>query len=276
MMKKRKSNLRSVVHLLIVLFILLCVHNSYAQKYSLGLKAGASLTWPGFGDPEAKEIFNRRVKPGFQAGFIIGFPLKHNYDLLLEGGFSQRGRILTFNKDHSWKNEMTMQMTDMSIALRRSFKFMLWKNTPAEGFVNLGPEINYWLSAKGHISTTDGPKYRYDVIFDTEAPADGGYYMTMKDINRWLFSIGLGFGLKTHLQKKKHLTTEVRFLSGHTFLGKPNSSFMDRYIWGDGNMQDTMKTNLKTVTFTVAYTVDFDKVDLRKGKSTIKKRMKKG
>ena len=37
-----------------------------------------------------------------------------------------------------------------------------------------------------------------------------------------------------------------------------------------------MRMNLKTVSLSVAYTYDFDKVEARKGKSTVKKRMKKG
>jgi hypothetical protein len=275
MMKNLTYNKTSVVQLLVVLFILFSLPQGYAQKYSIGLKAGASLTWPGFGDPEAKDIFSRRLKPGFQVGFLIGFPLRKNYDLLLEGGYSQRGRILTFNNDNAWKNEMTMTMTDMSMMLRRSFTFMFKENTPVDAFVNIGPEINYWLSAKGFVRVTDGPKYKYDVVFDEVAPEDGERYMTISEANRWLFSLGIGFGFKAPLHRRQHLTTEFRFLSGHTFLGKQNSAFMDGFIWGDGNMQDTMRTNLKTMSVTLAYTLDFDVVESRKGKSNIKKRLKK-
>jgi hypothetical protein len=279
MINKRESNTGSVIQLLVVLFIVLSGQMVHAQKYSLGIRGGGSITWPSFGDKEAKDVFNRGLKPGFHAGVFIGFPLKDHYDVLIEAGVSQKGRILTFNENHDWHNSLTMRMADMGMMLRRSFKFMLNKNTPAEGFVNLGPEINYWISSKGYLKVGEGPKYRYQGVFEDEPDADNGYSYRMREVNRWLFSLGVGFGVKMPLHQRQHLTTEFRFLSGHTFLGKPHSTGPEsgpgNIIWGDGNMQDTMKTNLKTLNITLAYTLDFDVIQSRKGKSTIKKRLKR-
>jgi hypothetical protein len=123
----------------------------------------------------------------------------------------------------------------------------------------------------------EGPKYKYDLLFEDEPASGEGYTLRAREVNRWLFSLGIGVGLKVPLHQRQHLTTELRFLSGHTFLGKANSTYkgMESIIWDDGNMQDTMKTNLKTVNFTIAYTLDFDVIQSRKGKSTIKKRLKR-
>jgi hypothetical protein len=277
MIKNWNLGAAPVIQLLVLLFILFSFHPVASQKFTLGVKGGGSLTWPGFGDKEAKDVFNRRLKPGFNAGIIIGFPLKENYNLLLEGGVSQKGRILTFNSDPTWKNDITIRMTDMSMMLRRSFPFMLRKDTPSEWFVNIGPEINYWIHSNGYLQVTDGPKYKYDVIFgeDYNPDASGGYTMTLKDMNRWLFSLGVGVGLKSPLGRNRFISTELRFLSGHTFLGKANSAWMERFLWNEGSMQDTMKTNLKTVSLNIAYTLDIDIKEKRKGKSTIKKKLKK-
>jgi hypothetical protein len=266
-----------VIQLLILLFILFSTSPGMGQKFTLGVKAGASLTWPGFGEEDDKETFNRRLKPGFNAAVLLGFPLKNNYSLYLEGGVSQKGRILTFNNDNSWKNDMTMRMTDMSMWLRKSYKFALRKDTPGEVFWSIGPEINYWLSSTGYVQVEDGMKFDYDVVFgnNPEGATSSTSIMTLENYNRWLFSLGIGVGIKAPITTKKFVTLEFRFLSGHTFLGKQDSSNMEGFIWGDWNMQDTMKTNLKTISLTVAYTVDFDKVDRKKGKSTIKKKLKK-
>jgi hypothetical protein len=261
---------------IVIMFVLYSTmhlsHVSIAQKFTLGVKGGASLTWPGFGDREAKEVFNRRLKPGYQASLLLGFPLKHRYDLMLEGGLSQRGRILTFNDDHSWKNNLTMQMTDMSMMLRRSFTFMLRKNTPSEAFFCIGPEINYWFRSRGYLQVLDGRKYEYRVLFNKEeAENNTEYLVTMRDVNQWLFALDVGCGVKAPLKKNRHLTAELRFSSGHTFLGKPNSATLNRIIL---DMQDTMKTNLKSLTFSLAYTIDVDMKERRKGKSTIKKKLR--
>lgn len=277
MINKRNIASVQVIRLCVCLFVVASGPAGMAQKFSLGVKGGASLTWPGFGDKEAKDVFNRKLKPGYHAGFIIGFPLKDNYNLILEGGASRKGRIITFNESPEWENNMSMYMTDMSMLLRRSFRFMLRKDTPAEGFINIGPEINYWLNSSGYVRATDGPKYKYDVVFGEDANPDvgGDYTLSLQRVNRWLFSLGVGVGLKAPLGNNRFITTELRFLSGHTYLGKSDSAWMERFIWGDGGMQDTMKTNLKTVSLNVAYTVDIDLKEKRKGKSTIKKKLKK-
>jgi hypothetical protein len=277
MIKNRNIAPLHVIRLCVWLFIVCLSPVSLAQKFTLGVKGGGSLTWPGFGDKEAKDVFHRKLKPGYHAGIIIGFPLKDNYNLLLEGGASRKGRIITFNDDPKWENNMSMYMTDMSMMLRRSFRFMLNKNTPAEGFINIGPEINYWLNSSGFVRVTDGPKYKYDVLFaaDSEPDVQGDYTLSLQRVNRWLFSLGIGAGIKAPLGNNRFISAELRFLSGHTFLGKADSAWMERFIWGDGGMQDTMKTNLKTVAFNIAYTLDIDLKEKNKGKSTIKKKLKK-
>ncbi len=277
MINNRNNASVHVLQLCVWLLIISSGPVGLAQKFTLGLKGGASFTWPGFGDKEGRDVFNRRIKPGYHAGFVVGFPLKNNYEVLLEGGASRKGRIVTFNDNPKWENNMSMYMTDMSMMLRRSFRFMLKKDTPAEGFINIGPEINYWFNSSGFVRVTDGPKYKYDVVFGADADPDvgGNYTLSLQQVNRWLFSLGVGVGLKAPLGNSRFITTELRFLSGHTFLGKSESAWMDRFIWGDGGMQDTMKTNLKTVALNISYTIDIDLKEKNKGKSTIKKKLKK-
>ena len=253
--------------LLLILSMSLTGVEVRAQKYSLGVRAGASVTWPSFGDKEAKEEFSRGFKPGYHAGVFILFPLKNHYDLVLEGGASQKGRILRFNDDQ-WRNNLTLYMADMGMQLRRSFTFTLKKNTPADAFIGLGPEIYHWFHAKGRI-VVEGKDYPYELKMD-ELPSGDYKVMHLKDVNDWLFGLGIGFGLKAPLGPGRSLTTEVRYVSGHTFLGKKDSASL--YVLG---FSDTFKTNLKTLSISVAYSYDFDRIQRKKGKSTIKKRLKR-
>src|SRR5690606_19292837 len=148
---------RTVIRLLTLLLVVGTVGAAYGQKFTLGVKAKGSLTWAGFRDKEAKDTFGSRMKPGVGAAILIGFPLKDKYDLMLEGGVAQSGRILTFNDKPVWQNNLTMRTADMGMILRRNFEFMLRKDTPAKGFVGLGPEISYWINSNGFITVTDGP-----------------------------------------------------------------------------------------------------------------------
>jgi hypothetical protein len=253
--------------LFLTLVILLFTPEVSAQKFSLGVRAGASVTWPGFGDKEAKDEFSRGFKPGYHGGLFISFPLKNHYEVVIEGGASQKGRIIRFN-DSQWRNNLTLYMADMGMQLRKSFTFRLKKNTPADAFISVGPEINYWFHAKGKI-VVEGKDYPYAIKVDEESTSDY-HNMYLNDVNRWLFGLGIGFGMKAPLGPNQSISTEFRFGSGHTFLGKKESSHIE--ILG---FADTFKTNLKTLSVSVAYSFDFDRIERRKGKSNIKKRMKR-
>ena len=168
-------------------------------------------------------------------------------------------------------------MVDIGMQLRKSFTFMLKKNTPADAFVNMGPEINYWYKANGKYES-DGNSVPYNVVV-TDVHGTDFYTMYTRDVNRWLFGIGIGAGLKAPLGRNQHLTTEIRFVSGHTFLGKENSTYIPILEFnrpGKEENIDTFKTNLKTLSISVAYSFDFDVQQRRKGKSTLKKKMKRG
>jgi hypothetical protein len=256
--------------ILVVALTFLC-YASMAQKYSVGIRGGISYTWPGFGDKEAKQQFNRGMKFGYHGGLLLTFPLKNRYDLVLEGGASQKGRILKFDNGE-WKNNLTMNMADMAMLLRKNFTIHLDKNTPADVFVSLGPDINYWISAKGKFQSGDNIA-KYGVKFNESPDGNTDYRnLFLNDINRWYFGIALGVGMKAPLGRNQHITTELRFASGHTFMGKKESGSIDILAF-EG--KDTYKTNLKTISLSLAYSIDLDKVERRKGKSTIKRRMKR-
>ncbi|HEY0771585.1 MAG TPA: hypothetical protein VGD31_14770, partial [Sphingobacteriaceae bacterium] len=72
--------------------ILLCIGGSAsAQKFSFGFRAGAGISWAGFGDKDQKDTFSTRPVFGYGAAFQVGFPLKNEFQLKLEGGYSREG-----------------------------------------------------------------------------------------------------------------------------------------------------------------------------------------
>lgn len=255
------------MRLLLVVLLFSMSFISYGQKYSMGARVAPCLIWPSFGDKDEKQTFSRGLIPGFSGSLLVSFPLKKNFDLFLEGGYSRKGRKLKFNNDE-WTNRSTYNFIDLNMLLRRSYKFKLDKDVPSFFFFNLGPEVSYWLSGKGKTIVTD-IGYDYTIVFNK--PPDGDFKkMYMNDVNRWLFGIGLGVGLKAPVSKNQYITTELRFSSGHTFLGKKDSSHIEILTY-----QDTMLTNLKAISLSVSYSLDFDVQQSRKGKSTLKKSIRK-
>lgn len=245
-----------------------------AQKYSFGLRFGGSVNWASFRDKYQKDTFSIQPTPGFSLGALIGFPLKNNYSVIIEGGFSQKGRIL---KDElaQLENHSTYKFVEGALLLRKAYKFQLGKTVPAEWFFNIGPEVGYWLSGKGYF-TAGGPRYPYQIEFD-KAPNGDMKYLYYNSANRMFFGLVLGVGMKAPLRNNTAISAELRFISGHTNLGNNEYEYHPREWYSMIlNHNDTMRMNLKVISLSVAYTYDFDKVESRKGKSTIKKRMKKG
>lgn len=252
---------------LVIFLTFLLPYFSYGQKYSIGLKAAPLMSWPAFGDKEAKKSFSRGVSFGYLAGAFASFPMKKNFDCFLEASYSLNGRKLKFNND-SWTNKSTYQFVNAALLLRKSYKFRLKENVPSFWFFNIGPDVNYWLGGKGRIIVKK-PGYAYDIVFNKEH--DGSFTtMYLNDVNRFLFGLNIGVGMKAPLQRRQYVTAELRFSSGHTFLGKPNSSYIEILTF-----EDTMKTNLKVISLNVAFSLDFDVQEGRKGKSTLDHKIKR-
>jgi hypothetical protein len=247
----------------------LVLTSAYSQKFSYGIWAGGSVNWATFSEKPQKDTFNSKAILGYSAGFLVGFPLKKNFQLITEGGYSKKGRRLTFNKG-LWENRSVYHFVEATMLLRKHYKFQFRKNVPSEWFVGLGPEVSYLMNVSGRI-IIDGnkPGYEYNVVFDKEPDADY-HNMYYNNINRWLFGLVFNVGFKVPLRRNQHLATELRFVSGHTNLGKRNSSYIE--ILG---FEDTMITNLKSLQLRFAYSFDFDVQQSRKGKSTLDKTIRR-
>lgn len=258
--------------LIICMFVLANVVN--AQKYSFGVRAGGTLNWASFRDKDQKDTFSIKPSNGFAVAALVGFPLKNNYSVIIEGGFSQKSRILK-DDEVQMANHSTYKFVDGALLLRKAYKFMLAKDVPGEWFFNVGPEVGYWLSGKGYF-TAGGPKYPYKIEFD-KAPDGDMNYLYYNSANRLFFGLVLGVGMKAPLKNKTAISAELRFVSGHTNLGLNKYDYPPREWYASLlNYNDTMRMNLKVISLSVAYTYDFDKVESRKGKSTLKKKLKKG
>jgi hypothetical protein len=241
----------------------------FAQKFTIGAKAGPLASIANFGDKDDKSQFTHKPVFGYSGAGIVIFPLKNNYNLQTEFGFSQQGRKITFNED-TWTNKATYYFFDGSMALRRSFRMNFGPNIPAEWFIDVGPRINYWLGGKGTIDA--GGRYDYTIVFGPmpgEPVSPDFNRMYIVDENRWLFGIDVGIGFKAPLKNKSSLLTELRFTSGHTYFGTPYSA-SNRTL----GFTDDLRANQKTLSLTVAYLLDVDIQKRRTGKSTKDKEVK--
>jgi hypothetical protein len=252
-------------HFALFLFFLMPILG-LSQKFSLGLKAAPLVSWAAFGDKDEKQKFSRGISSGYYAGALIMFPMKEQFDFIAEAAYSHKGRKMRFQNE-SWTNKSVYTFTDVTMLLRKSFDFRLRKNVISQWYVNIGPEVSYWINGKGSVYV-DGPKYPYKMAFNKEHDASFTT-MYMNNVNRWLFGLAIGAGIKAPLSDNQHVGVELRFISGHTFMGKKDSSYIEILTF-----EDTMLTNLKVLYMNFTYSVDLDLRKSRKGKSTLDKKIK--
>ncbi len=146
--------------------------------------------------------------------------------------------------------------------LRRSYQLHIAKNIPTNWFLNIGPNINYWISSSGTIQVDPGVSQKFTGVFN-KTPEPVYEKMYLNNINRWLFGLNIGIGFNASTLQK--IVTELRFTWAGTYLGKKNSATMN--ILG---FEDNLKASLNVLNLSVAYVFDKDRNDSKKGKSTLK------
>ena len=259
---------------LLLICTIVFANAAHAQKYSVGFRAGGTVNWAAFRDKDQKDTFSVKPTTGFTIGALLGFPLKNHYSVIIEGGFSQKSRRLD---DPLLRNRSTYRFVDGTLLLRKAYEFQLGPDIPSEWFVNIGPEVGYWMSGNGYFTSgAGGLKYPYQIEFD-KVPDGDLNYLYYNSANRIFFGLVLGVGMKAPLKNNTAITTELRFTSGHTNLGNNKYEYPTREWYSSLlNYVDTLRLNLKVISLSVAYTYDFDKQESRKGKSTLKKKLKRG
>lgn len=240
----------------------------HAQKFSLGVKAGVLFAYPNFADAVDHKNTTSLIKPGFSVAGLIYFPLKKRYSFTSEAGFSQQGRIVSFSTLGTHENNSTYYFADLAMGLRRTFQVRLKQNIISNCFVNIGPNINYWIAGKGKITTDFGITQNYTMIFD-QPPGTQNDKMYISNENRWLFGLNFGFGFSAATKKNQKFLTELRLTWGQTYLGKSQSAYWNNLVFQG---QESLKFNLKVLNFSVAYIFDKDLRNAKKGKSDSRKR----
>ena len=255
---------------ILLIISLTSAHIACAQKFAIGIKAGATVSISSFGDKEDNDTYSSLWKPGYFGAALINFPLKDNFSFQTEAGFSKRGRKIKFN-EATWSNNASYQFLDASMLLRKSYPLKWSKNIKGTWFFNVGPKVSYWLKGKGTI--TSGGSYNYDLNFSTQ-PDNPGLpdfnVMYMTDVNRWLFGIDFGIGLDAPTLALQRFIIEVRFTSGHTFYGEKDSAF-NRTL----GFNDNLRANEKIFSFSVDYALNREVRGGLKGGSTKSKGSKK-
>lgn len=240
---------------------------SYSQILVIGLKAGATISKSYFSNKSDADEFTNLWKPGYLGAVVVGIPLKKNFSLQVETGFSQRGRKIEFNEG-AWLNNASYQFIDGGLLLRKSFPIKSSRNLNRSWFISAGPKTSYWLSGNGKL-TADDQSYDYHVKFEMEPEnpitPDDNTTMYLSPVNRWLWGLDLGIGIDAPTEALQKFIVELRFTSGQTCYGEKDSAH-----YPVPGFSDNLLSREKMISLSVYYVLNRETKGGKKVKSTNK------
>ena len=153
----------------ILIIPVIFLFNSFGQsqpkgvKYNIGLKAGFNTYKSRFNFKEDEDIFDQKVKMGFQIGGAFDMPLKEMIHFYSELYYSHKGKK-TLILESGLTNDATYHFIEMPILVRLKFNAGKVPSGPLKWHFDIGPSISYWISGKGNLYA-DGPDNKYKIEF---------------------------------------------------------------------------------------------------------------
>lgn len=252
---------------LIIVIFLFITHFSTAQQFVLGVKGGVQAMTNAYPERSTREFFRPGIQAGANGGVFIDFPLPDDFSLVGEFQYNLKGRRVRFN-DGNWVNAARYSFFDTPILLRKYFK-LPEKEFSSFWYINIGPDISYWLGGKGRI-ITDGPGVDYTVVFEEPEGNTEIEKMYLHDVNRFLFGLNFGVGYTAYVLGNQRFFVEARFTYGHTYFGKHDSAYLP--VLG---FEDNLETNYRLLNISFGYGISIDMRNAKKGKSTLDKRKRR-
>ncbi len=209
-----------------------CVTIGNGQAY-FGIKGGINASKASYNNSVYKEFYDAKFDLGYSGGFIFLIENKEKYGLYTEFLYSVKGKKIESHANDYVTNEATYQFVDVPILFRLKFK-----QSKLNWFVQLGPELSYWLGGKGEFKVYEPDRdgfTSYDYTINFDEPKNSFDYMNVDDANRLQLGLAFGGGAIWELENANFLSLDVRFTYGHSFMGGyesgsiPNIGLVDNF-----------------------------------------------
>ena len=128
-----------------------------------------------------------------------------------------KGKSVVSHANDYETNNATYQYLEFPVLFRVKFKQQKF-----DWFLQLGPEINYWLGGKGAFEVYEPDRdvistYEYTVNLGEQKNSSD--YLNVEDANRIQLGLALGGGLIWDLKNGNYISFDARYTFGHTYMG---------------------------------------------------------
>jgi hypothetical protein len=251
----------SIFKYVISVAVLIGITSRSSAQTFLGLKAGANATRISFDNEVYKDFYDTNFKPGFTVGGVFLMENKEKYGLNVEFLYSVKGKSVDSYANDYLSNRANYHYLDFPILFRMKFN-----ESKLRWFLQLGPEVSYWLSGNGEFEVYEPDrdvitKYKYTINFG-ELKSSSDYLNMPEGSNRLQLGLAIGGGCSWKLDRGNYLLLDVRYTFGHTFMGPYEGSSIPNIGLVD-NMEHT--NNVASVSLVYYFDI-LEKLRLSKNK----------
>jgi hypothetical protein len=184
--------------------------------------------------------------------------------------YSRKGENLSSTTDPTLEHKEIYHFIDVPIVFAREFKIDLGKNKIVKWYFGMGPNISYWLNAKGSLINNqlleDGfSKVNYKMVFgQTDNPDPNKVYVP--DANRFQLGLNIATGWVFEPVGLQKIYFNVRYELGHTYISK--SGYESFSNFGVNEYHGDMKARNMGLRVSLSYLIDLKTAERKKGKSS--------
>lgn len=245
----------------------------------LGPVAGGQYSWTAFSDKYYKDLYNVEGVFGFHAGAQVSFRVHKQFFLHTSLLYSRKGKVLKGNADFTHieakyrltELTATYNYLELPIIYTVEFKKQTKSGKMYKWYLGAGPNISYWLNGKGTIlnqetaEPSDGGTLDYKIVFNKDPENVTFGEMVVEDPNRFQLGINLMAGLVFEPMPKQSFMLSIRYEIGHTNLSPDSEGAFISTMY-----TDNMQIRNQGFRVSLAYLMDTNIKDRKKGKSTLK------
>jgi hypothetical protein len=240
----------------------------------VGPIAGANYSWTTFADKDLKDSYKMIPTFGFHAGGHLAFKVRNRFFLHTSLVYSTKGREIEGKIDHLLKNFERYSFIEMPMSYTVDFRGKIGNNKEFKYFLGIGPNISYWLGAKGTLYNSDLQENNideisYKAVFKASPENQQQDEMNVQEPNRFQFGLNLVAGMVLEPAPRQRLMLSLRYELGHSYLAKADGILLNTYF------QSPLRARNQGFRVSVAYLIDLKTEERKKGKSTIDKRKPK-
>lgn len=253
--------------LLFCLFLL--KPEGYAQIL-VGPTLGVEYGGVSFDDEILTDFYSSQPAFSFSGGASVIFKVRERFFLNTELLYTRRHDVINGKKDFMLRDELTSSFIELPLTYQMHFENHI-HNLKYNLYVGAGPNIGYWLGSHGQVNNSElfengRNPIRYQIVYGTLEDESTQDVVYVEDANRVQLGLNLAAGMTFEPQAGSRIITEARFLYGHSRMAQTGYGVIPNLV----EYQRPLATRYTALRITVAYVIDTNISERKKGKSTFK------